>query len=116
MNLTAHPAMMAWCCVDGAPAVAKANAMAPAARPAAGKGRDPAQIALTKRRTMMACNRREATGTCLHVQCPYPGESGYECVELIAADDFMPGDLHAESLDGKCEVGQDCIKGCEYSF
>ena len=51
----------------------------------------------------MACTKRQQTGTCTHHQCPVPywTEHGFECVDII---------------DGTCEVGEDCIPQCPYSY
>lgn len=38
---------------------------------------------------------------CLHAQCPYPQESGYDCVEVVA---------------GYCEIGENCVKQCQFSY
>ena len=49
----------------------------------------------------MACIKKEKTGHCSHAQCPFPVQSGFECIEIVA---------------GKCEVGMNCVKECQYSF
>lgn len=51
----------------------------------------------------MACQRRQETGTCSHHQCEFSYDTGhgYECVMVI---------------DGFCEVGEDCLLVCPYSF
>jgi hypothetical protein len=49
----------------------------------------------------MACEKRIRSGSCSHFQCPYPEESGINCVEIF-------GDC--------CEVGLDCFGDCEYSY
>ena len=50
---------------------------------------------------VMACEFREMTGTCGHSQCPVPEQSGYECIDIV---------------QGFCEVGEDCVKDCPYSW
>ena len=59
----------------------------------------------------MACIRRTRTGNCSHHQCKYweIAERG-SCVEILQVWDEY----------GKkkwiCEVGEDCIHDCPYSF
>lgn len=49
----------------------------------------------------MACSKRERTGFCTHSQCPFPEQSGYECIEII---------------DNFCEIGEGCVVECEHSY
>lgn len=50
----------------------------------------------------MACSKRERTGDCHHSQCPYPGRSGFECVDIRA---------------GCCEIGEECnVTECQFSW
>ena len=49
------------------------------------------------------CIRKQKVGYCGHPQCPHPDktEHGYECVDIV---------------DNYCEVGEDCVPECPYSF
>lgn len=38
---------------------------------------------------------------CHHSQCPFPEQSGYNCVEIVG---------------GYCEIGQNCVKQCQFSY
>lgn len=51
----------------------------------------------------MACDKRQATGSCPHHQCEYSYDTdhGYECVDIFG---------------GFCECGLDCVKECPYSY
>ena len=49
----------------------------------------------------MACYQKEKTGSCCHRQCPYPNDSGYECVDIA---------------EGFCEVGDGCVSLCPFSW
>jgi len=49
----------------------------------------------------MACKKRKKLGYCGHDQCPYPNQTGYECVEVV---------------DGYCEAGYDCYPLCPHSY
>lgn len=49
----------------------------------------------------MACELRERTGKCRHSQCPFPYESGFNCVEIVG---------------GFCEIGEDCVERCDFSW
>lgn len=49
----------------------------------------------------MSCIKKQNGGSCNHHQCQFSDESGYECVDLFA---------------GKCEVGLNCVKDCDFSF
>lgn len=51
----------------------------------------------------MSCARKERTGFCSHPQCQYPDETGhgYECVDIEK---------------GFCEVGENCLEKCDYSW
>lgn len=49
----------------------------------------------------MACTKRERTGSCGHTQCPHPIQSGLECVEVVGVF---------------CEMGEDCVPECPYSW
>ena len=53
----------------------------------------------------MACRSREISGHCGHFQCPYPDESGYQCVEVAYTKDR-----------GYCEAGLCCVEKCDFSF
>lgn len=55
----------------------------------------------------MACIRRENTGSCEHYQCPFKDETphGYECVDLLFG-----------TIVSFCEVGENCLEKCPYSF
>ena len=49
----------------------------------------------------MACSNRESTGRCGHYQCPHSELSGFGCVEIISMF---------------CEVGENCVESCRYSW
>jgi hypothetical protein len=49
----------------------------------------------------MVCEKRERDGVCEHTQCPYPGTSGVDCVDVIR---------------GYCECGDDCHPDCEFAW
>jgi hypothetical protein len=64
----------------------------------------------------MACIRRQVIGSCTHHQCEFPNESGFECIDLIEEDGIAPGDDRGYELVGKCEVGFNCVKACQFSY
>ena len=49
----------------------------------------------------MACIKREQYGHCAHTQCPFPDESGVECVDVVK---------------NFCEIGDGCITACQWSW
>jgi hypothetical protein len=55
----------------------------------------------------MACIRREKTGSCNHHQCGFSiiTSHGYECVDIVY-----------DGNRGYCEVGEDCISNCPFSW
>lgn len=54
----------------------------------------------------MGCRRRDEAGICAHDQCPFPEESGYDCVDLVS-----------DGSDGAyCEAGDGCVEACPYSW
>lgn len=60
----------------------------------------------------MACPRRERTGHCNHFQCPFPSETAhhYNCVDILNAN------AEFDLYNGICEVGENCLSKCPYSF
>lgn len=56
----------------------------------------------------MACEKKEKSGACGHTTCPYyPAKMSFECVEVVTNENT-----------GRqfCEVGEDCVGKCAYSF
>lgn len=51
----------------------------------------------------MGCPAKERNGKCNHHQCPHPNETShaYECVDIV---------------NGFCEVGDDCLPKCSFSW
>jgi len=63
----------------------------------------------------MACETRKKTGSCSHSQCQYPDQSGYDCVEILTADDCIEAGID-QKFAGTCEAGDNCVKECPYSY
>ena len=58
----------------------------------------------------MACAKRKCGEVCEHYECPFPGETGYECVELVCE---RCGHASGNAvLDNQCEVAG-CADACE---
>lgn len=65
----------------------------------------------------MACLKRRKTGMCTHHQCEFQSETehGYDCVQVFTESDCKLVGLGTEFIN-KCEVGEDCLEKCSYSF
>lgn len=55
----------------------------------------------------MACPKRINCGSCPHHQCQFSDLTphGYECVDILATESGQ-----------YCEVGENCIKECPFSY